>query len=67
MTLTVQGEQCLKEAENLLKKNPDLLSCVLICVAQHVKDKNLDKGIALLQVSFAHLRSILRFLCYVFA
>lgn len=49
-SLCVQGEQCLKQAGELLQQNPDLLSCVLICAAQHVKDKNIDKGVALLQV-----------------
>ena len=49
-SLSVQGEQCLKQAGELLQQNPDLLSCVLICAAQHVKDKNIDKGVALLQV-----------------
>eukprot|EP00745_Piridium_sociabile_P011810 TRINITY_DN184278_c0_g1_i1.p2 TRINITY_DN184278_c0_g1~~TRINITY_DN184278_c0_g1_i1.p2 ORF type:complete len:107 (-),score=34.53 TRINITY_DN184278_c0_g1_i1:9-329(-) len=44
-----QGEQCLKEAEGLLKKNPDLKSCMLISAAQHVKDRNVEKAVALLQ------------------
>ncbi|XP_076469233.1 signal recognition particle subunit SRP72-like [Babylonia areolata] len=44
-----QGEQCLKEAEALMKQNPDLVSCMLISAAQHVKDKNIDKAVGLMQ------------------
>ncbi|KAK7102253.1 signal recognition particle subunit SRP72-like [Littorina saxatilis] len=44
-----QGEQCLKQAGELLKEDPELLTCILISAAQHVKDKNLDKAVALIQ------------------
>ncbi|KAL8611218.1 hypothetical protein ACOMHN_013649 [Nucella lapillus] len=44
-----QGEQCLKEAGALIKTNPDLMTCMLISAAQHVKDKNIDKAVELIQ------------------
>ncbi|XP_025107993.1 signal recognition particle subunit SRP72-like [Pomacea canaliculata] len=44
-----QGELCLKQAEELHREDPDLMSCVLISAAQHVRDKNMDKAMAMLQ------------------
>nr|KAG5711405.1 hypothetical protein BaRGS_025832 [Batillaria attramentaria] len=44
-----QGELCVKQADELLRKNPDLVSCVLISAAQYAKDKNVDKAVAMLQ------------------
>lgn len=44
-----QSELCLKQAEQLTKENPELLSSVLISAAQHARDKNVEKGVAILQ------------------